>query len=463
MAALVNELTQKLINAKATLQNTKGALDALLDQQVAAKNAYRALLGKQAGGTLSADEAGQVAGAEAADKGFDSRISAQRKLVGEGEKDVAKLEEELAAEQARLAAEDRELDARPSGRISIVAPEKFKTLGEQLMAVQHASRPGAVPDNRLFAAASGLNETVPSEGGYLVQQEFAATIWERTYSIGELISRAFRVPLTNPNSNGIKIPAVNETSRADGSRYGGVQVYWTEEAALKVGTKPAFRQMSLVLKKLAGLVYTTDELLQDAGALEAFIMRALPAEMNFTVENSFVNGDGSGKPLGYIASGAIISVPRATPGTVTYTDVLKMYARMWGPSRANAIWLVSQNVEPALYTMSLTVGTGGAPVYLPAGGAAVAPFATLFGRPVIPSEYTAALGTGGDIQFVDMSEYYYIDKGGIQAASSMHVRFIYDEMTFRFVYRVDGQPAWAAPLTPRNGGDTLSPFVILAT
>jgi HK97 family phage major capsid protein len=463
MAALVNELTQKLINAKATLQNLKGALDSMLDQQVAAKAAYRALLTKQAAGTLTADEAAQLPTAEASERGFDGRISAQRKLVAEGEKDVSKFEEELAAETARIAAEDRVLAERPSGRISVVEPERapFRTLGEQLLAVQHASRPGAAPDRRLLAAASGLNETVPSEGGFLVQQEFANTIWERTYNVGELINRAFRIPLTAPNSNGIKIPAVDETSRADGSRYGGVQVFWTEEAALKTASKPAFRQLDLKLHKVAGLVYTTDELLQDAGALEAFINRVLPIELRFTVENSFVNGSGTGQPLGYMNSGAVVAVGRTTPATVVYEDIVKMWSRMWAPSRANAIWLVSQDVEPKLYTMSLTVGTGGVPVYLPAGGVSAAPYATLFGRPVIPSEYTAALGTSGDIQLVDMSEYVFIDKGGIQSAVSMHVRFIYDESVFRFVYRVDGQPAWAAPITPRNGSAVLSPFVVL--
>jgi HK97 family phage major capsid protein len=464
MAALVNELTQKVINGKATLQNLKGALDSMLDQQVAAKGTYRALLAKQASATLTAEETVQLPAAEAAEKGFDSRISAQRKLVAEAEKDVTRLEEDLAAEQARLATEDKALAEKPSGRITIVTPdgERFRTLGEQLVAIQRASRPGATPDRRLLAA-SGLTEGIPSEGGFLVQQEFANIIWERTYNVGELISRAFRIPLTAPNSNGIKIPAVDESSRADGSRYGGVQVYWTDEGALKTASKPTFRQMDLKLKKVAGVVYTSDELLEDSGALQAFIERVLPIELRFAVENSFVNGSGTGQPLGYMNSGAVIAVPRTTPGAVVYADVLKMWSRMWAPSRASAIWLVSQNVEPQLYTMSLTVGTGGTAVYLPAGGASVTPYSTLFGRPVIPSEYTASLGTAGDIQLIDMAEYVYIEKGGIKSDSSIHVRFLYDETTFRFVYRVDGQPAWNSPITPKNGGDTLSPFVILAT
>jgi HK97 family phage major capsid protein len=87
------------------------------------------------------------------------------------------------------------------------------------------------------------------------------------------------------------------------------------------------------------------------------------------------------------------------------------------------------------------------------------------GRPVIPIEYAATLGTAGDIMLADLSQYVMIDKGAIQSATSIHVKFLYDETAFRFVYRVDGQPAWNAPLTPFKGGagSTQSPFVVLAT
>jgi hypothetical protein len=53
-----------------------------------------------------------------------------------------------------------------------------------------------------------------------------------------------------------------------------------------------------------------------------------------------------------------------------------------------------------------------------------------------------------------------IDKD-IQAASSIHVQFLTDQVAFRFVYRVDGQPKMAAPLTPYHGTNDLSPFVTL--
>jgi HK97 family phage major capsid protein len=142
-----------------------------------------------------------------------------------------------------------------------------------------------------------------------------------------------------------------------------------------------------------------------------------------------------------------------------------MYSRIFAASRPNSIWLINQNIEPQLFTMSLAVGTGGIPIYMPAGGLSGQPYGTLFGRPVIAIEQAATLGTVGDILFADMNGYILGEKGGIQSDMSIHVRFVYDESVFRFVLRVDGQPVRASALTPYKGGAsyTQSHFVALET
>jgi HK97 family phage major capsid protein len=82
---------------------------------------------------------------------------------------------------------------------------------------------------------------------------------------------------------------------------------------------------------------------------------------------------------------------------------------------------------------------------------------------VVETEFNPTLGTVGDILLADMSQYVIIDKD-VQAASSIHVQFLTDQVCYRFVYRCDGQPKIAAPLTPFKGGaNTLSPFVVVAT
>jgi HK97 family phage major capsid protein len=135
-------------------------------------------------------------------------------------------------------------------------------------------------------------------------------------------------------------------------------------------------------------------------------------------------------------------------------------------SKANAVWFINADVTPQLYLMSLAVGTGGAPVFMPAGGLSASPYGSLLGKPVIEIEQCSTLGTVGDVILADMTQYLLIDKGGIEGASSIHLKFNYDETVFRFVYRVDGQPTWAAAVTPFKDAATtrtISPFVTLAT
>lgn len=354
----------------------------------------------------------------------------------------------------------------PRERQEVRPQDRFASFGQQMMAIKEACRQGGQIDPRLFrAAASGLNETVPSEGGFLVQQDFTNDLLQDLMTTGILASRC-RSQQISAVSNSIKINGVDETSRAS-TRFGGISGYWADEAEEKTKSKPKFRKIELNLHKLIGLCYATDELLADAAALESFIRAAFPSEFGFLVDDSIINGTGAGQPLGILNAGCLVQVAKETgqkADTVVAENVIKMYSRLFAASRANAIWLINQMIEPQLFTMSLAVGTGGVPIYMPAGGLSGQPYGTLFGRPVIPIEQCAALGDLGDILFANMNGYILAQKGGIQSDVSIHVRFIYDESVFRFVLRIDGQPVRASALTPYKGGATAtqSDFIALA-
>src|SRR5581483_3815265 len=282
--------------------------------------------------------------------------------------------------------------------------------------------------------------------------------------MGQILSRVQKLTLST-SANSIKIPAVDETSRATGSRWGGVQSYWVGEGNTATTTKPKFRLIELDLKKLLANWYVSDELMADASVMNTIANQAFSEEIMFMTEDAIFRGDGAGKPYGMLNSPTVVSVAKETgqaTKTLVYENVLKMWSRCWGRSRQNAVWFINQDVEPQLYALSQVIGTAGVPVYLPANGIAGEPYGTLFGRPVVPVEYSDTVGTQGDITLADYSQYVIADKGGVQAASSMHVAFLTDEMVFRITYRVDGRPIWHAPLTPFKGTNTLSPFITLA-
>ena len=376
-----------------------------------------------------------------------------RSVSGDGEHEVRGTESASGSHQ-------RSQGRRPAG--------PFTSFGDQIQAVIRAGTPGGQLDQRLLQvrAPSGMNETVGFDGGYLVQQDFITDLQQSAFETGILSRRARRLP-TSGNSNGIKINLVDERSRANGSRNGGILGYWVGEGEQKPSSKPKIRQASLQYKKLVGLCYLTDELMEDTVALDSWLRQAFADEFGFLLDEAIMNGSGVGQPLGIMNSPALITVSGESmqaAANLSYLNIVKMYARMYARGAGSAEWFHNQEVFPALALMPFDdAATDKSPVYLPANSAAGRPNGELLGRPMSPIEQASALGTVGDLNFFDLSQYLLIEKGPMQSASSIHVRFEYDEQVLRFVMRVDGQPLWVSAVTPYKGTNTVGPFVTLGT
>lgn len=399
--------------------------------------------------------------------------------------EVDKLDElTKAIESAAKAVESKERADRARAPFAKAAGDKgglvpaavkdnkpFKSFGEFLNAVIVTERTkGAERDPRLIwqRAATGAGEAIPSDGGFLVQTDFSTELMGLMHEMGELIRRVRRIPLS-ANSNGIKLPAINETSRVAGSRWGGIRGYWADEGDTVTATRPKFRAIELSLNKLMTIGYATEELLQDTVAMESVYRQGFAEEMTFNTEDAIFNGTGAGQPLGILKAGALVTVNAESgqaAATIVAANILNMMARLPARSTRNSVWLINQDILPQLWQLTIGSGTATHLMYAPPGltnDNKNAPWGTLMGRPVIPIEYASTLGTVGDIVLVDLSQYIMVDKGGPQAAESMHVRFLNDEMTFRMTYRVDGQPAWNSAMTPYKGSNTQSPYIALAT
>jgi HK97 family phage major capsid protein len=345
----------------------------------------------------------------------------------------------------------------------------FGTLGEFLRAVAKQERSqDCANDPRLeatiSAAYSGLGEAIPSTGGFLVQSDLAQTLLQRLYQTGEIAGRCQRIPLSSPGANGLKLTGADEDSRADGSRWGGVQAYWVKEGDAATPSKPKLRQVELLLQKLIAVCYATAELVEDAGALDLLMSRGFGEEMLFKLEDAIINGSGVGEPLGILNSAAALEVTKDggdTGAVVTVPDVLAMWKGLWSRSRRDAVWLVNPDLEETLYPLTLGAPTATILLYTPPGQSGNE-YGRLLGAPVIPVEHCATLGTPGDIILADLSQYVLIDKGEPAKNFSIHVNFLEDEDVFRFTYRVDGQPAWKKPVTPKNGTNQQAPFTFLS-
>jgi HK97 family phage major capsid protein len=342
----------------------------------------------------------------------------------------------------------------------------FANFGEQLLAVEKAANDPANIDKRLIALnakATGGSALIGPDGGFLVQTDFSQAILKRMNEVGVLASKVQHIPVSG-NADSVEIPYVDETSRATGSRWGGVQVYRVGETDAASASRPKINKMKTELSDIRGLAYMTDRQLRDAGAMASVYTEAFGEEFAWVLDNEIYRGAGGVQCLGVLNSGALISVSKETgqdADTFVFENAIKMLARLHPRSMGKAEWYINQDVWPQLLTMNLGLGTAATPVFLPPGGASQAPYGTLFGRPINVIEHASTIGDQGDVVLADLSQYFVIEKGGLESASSIHVKFTTHEQAFRWQLSVNGQPKWKTALTPANGTSTVSPFIAL--
>ena len=311
-----------------------------------------------------------------------------------------------------------------------------------------------------FKAIQGMSEGVASDGGYMVLLDQNMNILERVYD-NDLFKRLDQYTVSG-NANGMVFRRNAETSRANGSRHGGMQALWTDEGQSTTASSPTLKSLALRLKKLVIVVYLTEELLADARALEQYVVGKVPQEFNFKLGDAIFNGTGGGMPTGLLTSAALISIAKETgqeADSILSENIDKMWQRRFGSGTYR--WYKNRDTEAQLATLYRGVGVGGDLVYNPPGGIADAPYATLKGAGVEDTEFNPSLGNQGDIVLADLSQIVAITKGGIEQAMSTHVEFLTGQTALRFTFRVDLRPWEDSPLTPFKGTNTQSAFITL--
>jgi HK97 family phage major capsid protein len=345
----------------------------------------------------------------------------------------------------------------------------WQQFGDFVVAVKDACHPsgGRVDDRLVNAPTSYGNEGIGADGGFAVPPAYRTEIMSKVTGDDQLIARCDQ---NDTPSNSLVVPK-DETTPWGTT---GIQAYWDGEASAYTQKKPALEQTTIKLNKLTALVPVTDEQLEDAPSMGRYVQRKAPEVMQFKVSDAIVRGNGAGMPLGILNSGCLVTQTKEVSqaaATILGANVIKMYSRMYAPWLSSAIWLINQDTYPQLMALNIpiknvagTENVGGVPVFVPPGGLAQAPHGTLLGRPIVPVQSCSTLGTVGDITFAALGQYAAVTKSqGIKADASIHLFFDYSITAFRFVFRMGGQPWWSAAISPKNGSNTLSPFVTLET
>ena len=182
----------------------------------------------------------------------------------------------------------------------------------------------------------------------------------------------------------------------------------------------------------------SNELIADGLKFEDQLETAMSKSLGYGLDDSFINGTGSGMPQGIMNSPALITVVKESgqaAAPVCYENLTKMFARIYDRGRQKAIWIANSSLIPQLLQLSVAVGTGGTvvPVLSQSGGQF-----SMLTRPCFFCEHCAALGDLGDIVFADFTQYTIGLRKEISLDKSNAPGWTEDMMDYRVTLRIDG-------------------------
>jgi HK97 family phage major capsid protein len=320
-------------------------------------------------------------------------------------------------------------------------------------------------EHEIRAAGVGMVESVGEDGGFLLQGESVIKLMTNGWNNNAILSRTDNLKIGGQFYDQF---GIDEDSRVDGSRSGGIRWYNDKELAEATSSKTTLKKTRWEPNRLTGLYFMSNEINNDVPALQGEMNKLFGEELAFRKQEMVFRGTGSGEALGILVAPNLVTVDAEsgqTAATILHRNTTKMMARIHLKNFKGLVWLVNQDTMDELLNLTIAIGTAGAisSAFVPNITGTPGIIGTLHGYPVVPIEQASTLGTKGDITLTDLSQYKTVDRGGVESAVSAHVKFLFNQTAVRFVTHFEGQPKQKVPLTPNKGSKTVSSTVVLAT
>jgi HK97 family phage major capsid protein len=269
-----------------------------------------------------------------------------------------------------------------------------------------------------------LQEGVDADGGYLVPEEYDTRLIDGLKD--ENIIRKLGHTITTSGERKINIAATKPAAA------------WIDEGEALTFSDATFSQINLDAHKLHVAVKVTEELLYDnAFQLENYIIEEFYKALANAEEDAFINGNGTGKPLGILAAsgGAEVGVTAASATAITADEVINLVYSLKRPYRKNAVFILNDQTIAAL--RKLKDGNG---AYMWQAALVAGEPDKLLGYPVYTSAYMPTIEAGAKtIIFGDLS-YYNIGDRGSRSFAELRELFAGNGMVgFVAKERVDGK------------------------
>ena len=261
-----------------------------------------------------------------------------------------------------------------------------------------------------------------SEGGYLVPDEYEATLIDKLTD--ENIMRGLATIITSANGDK-KIPVVASHGEA----------VWTDEGEEYTESDDEFGTVSLGAHKLSTIIKVSEELLNDSAFnLETYISSEFARRMGAAEELAFINGNGTGKPTGVINT-AEVGVTSASANAITTDEIIDLYHSLRTPYRKNAAFLANDSTIKAIRKLKDSNNQ-----YLWQPGLQAGQPDTILNRPIHTSAYMPEIGGGNKILlFGDLKYYWIADRQGRSFQRLNELFAKNGQVGFRVFQRVDGK------------------------
>lgn len=243
-------------------------------------------------------------------------------------KEIARLERQEALEAELNRPVNQPLTNKPgSGRGE--EPKTGRASDEYRKAMLDAFR------SNFKRVSNILQEGVDADGGYLVPEEYDHRLIDTLSE--ENIMRRLATTITTSGEHKINIAATKPAAS------------WIEEGGALTFGDATFSQILLDAHKLHVAIKVTEELLYDnAFNLEGYILDQFGKALANAEEDAFLNGDGTGKPLGLFAATGGGTVAGTLTAAIKSDDMLDLVYALKRPYRKTASFIMNDKTLASL-------------------------------------------------------------------------------------------------------------------
>ena len=276
-------------------------------------------------------------------------------------------------------------------------------------------------------ALKALSEGTAADGGYLFPDEFLAELIKPLSEETRMRGLVRVIPMKR---DVMKIPNLED----------GPKVYWTAENETKTTTTAHFGEKTLTVKKMAAILYSSDELIEDSTEIDVVrtIIDLFAEAIGDEEDRVITVGNGTTEPTGF--SGNITRTVTCA-GNLDFDDLIELIYSLPQKYHRNSVMLSNRTNIKELRKLKDNDGR-----YL--WNAPIAPGqpATFYGYPIYENNWLAE----ANIVFGDLKRGYYLGdrkRMTVKISQDTETAFTKDQTAIRVVSRIAGNIALQDALT----------------